>query len=228
MMCQEPHFLFLPGLGADRRLFAPQQRVFPDLCVPQWLPSKPGEGLDSYAARLAARVVFTRPLILGGCSFGGFVALEMARILRPSALVLIGSASARREIPICLRALSVMSSVIPAKAFIIGRLVAQPMARFFGLRENEHRVLFVEMLRDVSVEFLQWGCASVYRWRPEPISGVPLFAIHGAEDRILPHKRRSVDVTLDGAGHLLTLTHAERVNEFLLAVKIRVAEAAKG
>ena len=105
-----------------------------------------------------------------------------------------------------------MSSVIPAKAFIIGRLVAQPMARL-GL-QTSIEFFFVEMLRDVSVEFLQWGCASVYRWRPEPISGVPLFAIHGAEDRILPHKRRSVDVTLDGAGRLLTLTHAERVNEF--------------
>ena len=83
--------IFLPGLGADGRLFASQREVFPDLITPPWLPPAPHEDLAQYAVRLAGTLPLIRPLFLGGCSFGGMAAYEMARILKPDALVLMGS-----------------------------------------------------------------------------------------------------------------------------------------
>ena len=223
-----PSLVLLPGLGADHRLFARQQEAFPELRIPQWLPPQPSESLSSYATRLAAQVAVTRPLILGGCSFGGMVAYEMARALRPEALVLIGSAAAANEIPACLRWLSIASSVIPAAGFGAARLAALAMARLFGIRDIEHRVLFADMLRSTPPEFLRWACTSVGRWKPQPLTGVPTFSIHGAEDRVLLLRGRSADVIVQGAGHLITITHAERVNQFLLEVKRRIAETAPG
>ena len=85
--------VFLPGLGADGRLFTSQREVFPDLLTPPWPPPAPDESLPGYAVRLAGTLPLARPLVLGGCSFGGMVACEMARILKPDALVLMGSVS---------------------------------------------------------------------------------------------------------------------------------------
>jgi pimeloyl-ACP methyl ester carboxylesterase len=220
-----PVVVLLPGLGADDRLFDLQREAFPDLCTLRWLPPQRGEGLDHYAARLAAQVVVTGPLILGGCSFGGMVAYEMARTLRPKALVLIGSAVGPSEIPIYLRGLSLLSSVVPAKAFGLTRLAAPLSARLFGLRKPEQRVLFAEMLGASSVEFLRWACASIGRWKPQSLTGVPIFTIHGEKDRILPLRGRSVDVSVPGAGHLLPVTDAETVNDLLLEVTRRLATA---
>ena len=70
--------IMLPGLGADERLFEPQRAAFPGLEVPPWLPHEPEESLDAYARRMAATIWPSEHFYIGGASFGGMVALEMA------------------------------------------------------------------------------------------------------------------------------------------------------
>src|SRR5262245_55843221 len=83
--------ILLSGMAADERLFEPQRVAFPDLRVPAWIDPLPGESLRGYAARLARRIDPGRPCLVGGASFGGMVALEMAPHLQADACVLIGS-----------------------------------------------------------------------------------------------------------------------------------------
>jgi pimeloyl-ACP methyl ester carboxylesterase len=90
--------VLLPGLGADRRQFEPQRQAFDNLVVPPWIPPLPREPLAGYAARLAKTITPAGPFILGGSSFGGMVAYEMARHLQPNAVVLIGSCRSARGI----------------------------------------------------------------------------------------------------------------------------------
>jgi pimeloyl-ACP methyl ester carboxylesterase len=170
---------------------------------------------------MAARIAATRPLILGGCSFGGMVAFEMAHSLRPQALVLIGSVAGPRAIPLCLHALSLLSPAIPKMAFRLTQRFIPAMTRVFGIQTADQQALFADMLRDTPAEFLRWACASVSRWKPRTLTGVPIFSIHGTEDYVLPLGGRHVDVVVPGAGHLLPMTNAKEVNEFLLHVKRR-------
>src|SRR5687767_15743899 len=87
-------------MGADERVFAPQMREIPQLMVPRWAPpASPDESLASYAARMVRQVDPGRPCYVGGASFGGFVALEMARHLQTRACFLIGSVRSPREFP---------------------------------------------------------------------------------------------------------------------------------
>jgi len=162
-----------------------------------------------------------RPLVLGGSSFGGMVAYEMARNLRPDVLVLLGSVTARREIPAYLRCLATLSWAMPAVGFGLMHIVAPYVAAIFGARETAHRRLFVEMLRSTSSAFLRWSCIAINGWRPQPLAGVPIFTIHGDNDHILPLGHRPVDVTVRSGGHLLTLTHPLEVNEALRVVRQR-------
>jgi pimeloyl-ACP methyl ester carboxylesterase len=221
----ESQIVLLPGLGADERLFAAQLRAFPDLLTPRWLSPDPHDSLAGYAARMAAEVPSVRPLVLGGCSFGGMVACEMASILRPDALVLIGSAGSRSEIPWYLRTLAPLAQIIPSAGFKMSKILAPALGYLVGGREVAHRHLFVEMLRETSSTFLHWACTAVASWRPTPRPGVRVIVIHGSEDRVLPLGRRVVDVVIQRAGHLLAVTHAREVNEALAEMVDRVAGA---
>ncbi|MFZ1934503.1 MAG: thioesterase domain-containing protein, partial [Thermoguttaceae bacterium] len=77
--------ILLPGLGADHRLLEPQRAAFPQLIVPPWIPPRKHESLPQYAERMAQTVAPPHdvPLVLGGVSFGGMLAYEMARWLKP-------------------------------------------------------------------------------------------------------------------------------------------------
>src|SRR3954470_18150998 len=92
--------ILLSGMGADDRVFAPQREAFPQLMVPGWIaPESTDESLPSYAKRLAKRIDPGEPCFIGGASFGGFVALEMARHLQAKACFLIGSVRSPAELP---------------------------------------------------------------------------------------------------------------------------------
>lgn len=218
------HFLLLPGLGADLRLFAQQQRVFSNLDVPEWMPPDPGESLARYAVRFAAQVSTKRPLILGGCSFGGMVAYEMARVLHPEALVLIGSAIGPMEIPMHVRWLSRLSPVLPVRILHSPFFATFAMARLFGLWDKEHQAVAIAMLHDSPAEFIRWACASIAYWDPRPLMGVPIYTMHGGKDRVLPLCNRSVDLIVPGAGHLLPISDGESVNTFLRDLERQVRE----
>ena len=79
------------------------------------------------------------------------------------------------------------------------------------------------MLRSSSPHFIPWAVKSAAGFTPRAASKIPVHAIHGARDRILPASRSRADVIVDGAGHLLTLTHSDAVNEFLREVVARAA-----
>src|SRR3972149_5947698 len=86
----KPTIVLLPGLGADQRRFQLQPAATPDLLIPSWPVPRPQDSLPAYAARLADAIPSSDCLYLGGSSFGGMVALELAALLRPKGGILIG------------------------------------------------------------------------------------------------------------------------------------------
>ncbi|MEA2490173.1 MAG: hypothetical protein QOH21_1965 [Acidobacteriota bacterium] len=47
---------------------------------------------------------------------------------------------------------------------------------------------------------------------------MPIFHVHGEQDRLIPVGRVRPDHTIAGAGHLLNLTHGDAVNAFIESV----------
>jgi pimeloyl-ACP methyl ester carboxylesterase len=223
MAVTEPSLVLLSGLGGDARYYAPQKAAFPQLQVPPWLDPQRGETLAAYAARLAATLDVKRPMVLGGSSMGGMVAYEMARLLRPQAVVLIGSASSCDGIPRYHRWLAPLLRVMPLAGIRTFQGIAPLTNRFFGARTPEQGAVFVRMLRDTRPEFIRWACGAILGWAPEPLEGVPVFSIHGATDKMLPSRRCRAEVIVPGAGHLLSLAHPQPVNDFLRSVLDKVA-----
>ncbi len=94
---------FIPGLGADKRLFHLQRKAFPQSMALDWIAPLENESLARYARRWAKRLRLQPGCILVGVSFGGMIAQEMARQVKPKAVILVGSCRSPTSIPFLLR-----------------------------------------------------------------------------------------------------------------------------
>jgi pimeloyl-ACP methyl ester carboxylesterase len=215
MTTEQASLILLPGLGADHRLLEPQRRAAPQLVVPNWIPPRRRETLPQYAERLADTVTDARPLVLGGVSLGGMLAYEMARHLRPEAVVLIASCRSCQGVRAMFRWLGPLLSRLPAWCVRCAKPLAPLGSGILGGGGTEFKSLCVKMFKDADCQFMAWALGAILRWHPEPLPGIPVFQIHGGRDRILPVSLVGPDEIIAEGGHLINLTHAERVNDFL-------------
>ena len=117
--------ILLSGMAADERLFEAQAAAFPNLRVQPWVPPLPGESLRRYAARLAPLVDPGQPCLVGGASFGGVVALELAARLPALGCILIGSIRSPAGLPWRWRLLRPIAMLGPKVLRVVATLVAR-------------------------------------------------------------------------------------------------------
>jgi pimeloyl-ACP methyl ester carboxylesterase len=148
--------ILLSGMAADERLFAPQRAAFPQLLVPAWIEPLPQESLRSYAGRLARRIDPGRPCVVGGVSFGGIVALEMAVHLQARACVLISSVRSPVEFPWWYRLLRPAAALGPVGLGQLAGLVAAASAPSLP----PHAAQRLRRLSEPEAAFQRWASAS--------------------------------------------------------------------
>lgn len=203
--------IMLSGMAADERLFAPQIAAFPNLRVQPWIPPLRGESLRAYAARLAPVVDPGRPCLVGGASFGGVVALELATHLPALACVLIGSIRSPAGLPRRWRRLVPLARLGPD---VLGILAAAGALLTTGGTARRLR-----RLARPEAAFVRWAMCAVLHWRSSPAARrVRVFHIHGSDDRVLPARLARPGVVVPGGAHALTLFNPTAVNGFLAAV----------
>ncbi len=212
-----PQLILLPGFAADNRLLEPQQRDFPQLIVPRWIPPRKKEPLADYAVRMAESVKLSRdvPLVLGGVSFGGMLAYEMARHLRPDAVVLIASCRSRRGLRWLYRAGGPLWPLVPAWAWNAVKWVGSPTTRFSSRMDAGQRALLIGMLKDMDNGFLHWAVWAILGWKPVPLAGVRVHHIHGRRDLVIPARGVEADLWIPDGPHLINVTHPREVNAFI-------------
>jgi len=73
------------------------------------------------------------------------------------------------------------------------------------------------MLAATPPAFVRWAANAVFSWPGVRELPMPVHHIHGDRDRLIPIRRVRPDRIVRGAGHLLNLTHADAVNDFILS-----------
>lgn len=208
--------LLLPGIGGDARLFNGQRGVR-DIRPLEWLPpAHPREPLTQYAKRLAQTIHVTEPFDLGGASFGGMIALELARHIEPRHLILFGSCRSPDAIAPSLRALRSFVSISPDRLIHPPRILQPVIARWFGAATPAHAGLFAQMLAATPPSFIRWASTALFSWPGVRQLPMPIHHVHGARDRLIPVRRVTPDHVIAEAGHLLNVTHPDAVNDFLI------------
>jgi pimeloyl-ACP methyl ester carboxylesterase len=208
--------ILLPGLGADSRLFEPQRKAFPELVVPPWIPPRKHETLPDYAVRMAESIVPLPnvPLILGGVSFGGMMAYEMARHLRPDAVVQIASCRTRRALGNLGRTGRWLLPMLPVQTWNLAKWMS-PAVRFYSRLQPVDREMLVTMFKEMDSGFMHWVLEAILNWDPRPLEGVRVFQIHGGRDPLISVRHVQADQIIPQGGHMINFSHAEEVNSFI-------------
>lgn len=209
--------ILLSGMGADERVFAPQAAAFENLIVPRWLEPVVGEPLSAFAKRMAEAIDPDAPCFLGGASFGGMVAMEMLPHLNVRAVFLIGSVRRPDELPLAVRMFRPLAFFVrwlPLELFQIGSRLVRTI---FGRWMRPHVRILLHQLEQSEASFLRWAISAMLRWRHTDLNvgALPVFQIHGDQDRPIPIGNIQPTEVVQGGGHVISLTHAEQVNAFL-------------
>jgi len=211
--------IFLPGIGANYLIFSKILVAFPEGKVLPWQPLLGKESLKEYARRWSPS--FSQgPYVLVGHSFGGMVALELAKWVNIQSVVLLSSCWDTTVLDSRIRLLEQTSRYVPDALLRCGLQTLGPsiIARRQGV-SSEDRPLLVQMIRDLDLPFTRWAGSSVLNWENSlPVKekrSYQLFALHGRKDSVIPLVEAPwVEVVEDGR-HLLPLTHPDRINTII-------------
>jgi len=208
-----PLTIFFPGLGADSTLARFHPLPEGESLWIEWPDPIPGDW-DGFVEAMTRQIPSNRELRFVGISFGGLAAMATARRLRPAGGVfLIGSLEDRRELQPLFRLGLTLVPWIPARLFDLRLLPNAVVRHVFGIREPEHLAIFRAMAARLPAKSVKALCRLLATWTPQP--EVKVRRIHGRADGIIRPPRGDVE-TVQG-GHLISMTNAQAVNEWLAA-----------
>ena len=210
--------VLFPGLGADGRTFAPQRSLPFRLVLPEWPePESPRETLAHYSQRVAEAIGPREDLYVGGVSLGAMVALEAARLLEARAVVLIGGCTSGRQISRMFRGVLGTSAALPTRCIRPTLLLAPLAFLTFERLSREHRRLMTRMLREHSPAQIRWSCRAILEWECCAMPPtVPVHAIHGQDDEVVPLQNVRADHVVPRGRHMINLQASEEVNRFIV------------
>ncbi|MGG6237468.1 alpha/beta fold hydrolase [Nodosilinea sp. AN01ver1] len=205
---------FISGLGADWRVFHRLQLKGYRPVHIHWERPFRGESIEHYAQRLMAQVTTEHPILVG-LSFGGLMAVEMAKLCDPAQVIVISSAVSGAQVPNYYKLFRwlPLQLVVPFKRLLWA--VYGLLNWLFGLEDPEDQSLFKQVLVDTDPFFLKWAMSRVVGWRNQVVPK-NLVQIHGGHDRVFPLGDRSADIVIPDGGHLMVLTRAEELSRLLM------------
>ncbi|MFZ6013950.1 MAG: alpha/beta hydrolase [Bacteroidota bacterium] len=197
----------LSGLGADKRVFDfLNLGEFKTHCI-TWIPPHHDESIEAYAARLTEQIKTPRPILIG-VSFGGMIAVEIAKVIKPEKIILISSARTNRDIPFYYR----VAGAIGFNKLLYPKLLKKfTWLSFwlFGVTTQMEKALLKSFIEETDDTFLCWAVDQITNWKNKSEFD-NMISIHGTRDRLLP--LRTADVKIKNGGHLMIVNKADLIS----------------
>ncbi|MDN3707433.1 alpha/beta hydrolase [Myroides ceti] len=200
------------GLGADERVFKNLDFSGFHPVFIKWIIPQKTEKIEEYAKRLLDQIKTTKPILIG-LSFGGIIAVEVAKQIKTKNIILLASAKIKNEIPFYYRYFGMFGihKFLPVKLLKTSNFITNWI---FGTKSISEKQLLKEILIDTDEVFLEWAIDKIICWqnKTEPTN---IFHIHGTADYILPLCFIRTDAVIKDGGHLMTLNKADEINKIL-------------
>ncbi len=208
---------FITGFALDRRVLEilnlPPERF---RCI-DLIAAEPRETLPHYALRMADALGFQPGDEVCGLSFGGMVALEIARQCRASRLMLLASCTHPRFIRPGFRAAGRLAPAIPDAAIRALFRNVPAFLKLIGMHTSKNAAFLRQVMGDFPPSLLRRLPGMMLDWEGcEPAA--PYVALHSEQDWLIrPPLHLSELTLLPGKSHLLTVSHVQTVRDFLLS-----------
>ncbi len=203
---------FFSGLGADARAFDRLDLPGYRIVHIRWIDPLKGETMAAYARRLSAQVTTEHPVLIG-LSFGGMMAIEVAKIIPTEKLILISSAKTAEE----LAARKSFFLKWGLYKYLPGSWITRPnfmVYRLFGARAAADKALLAAILEDTDPRFYRWAMNSMVHW-DNAVIPQHLIHIHGTDDHIIRFQQVKADYAIEGGGHLMVYNRAAEISRII-------------
>jgi len=203
---------FISGLGADKRIFSKlklDEKI--NIIHIDWITPNKNESLVSYAQRLCSVIDLSQPFGLVGVSFGGMIAVEIAKLLNPTTTIIISSTMLSAHLPALYRFAGKLGLLkfIPAGLLKSSNKLTQN--HYFGTRSNSEKTLLSKIIKDTDPYFLKWAIGSILSWENK-IKPKNIYHIHGTDDKILYSKIAQPDFVIQNGTHFMVYQNAQEVS----------------
>ncbi|MEL6941259.1 MAG: alpha/beta hydrolase [Bacteroidota bacterium] len=204
---------FIPGTGADGRLFERIQIEQYDTVWLEYLVPEKQENFDHYINRMAAEIDTSENYSIVGVSLGGMIATELADRLNPDEVIVIAGAKQASELPdhYHLFRYLPLHRVLGGRTMIWGTKLMQPL---FEPMEEQQQEVFRSMISLKSPHFIKSAVRWMINWDRDSYRS-DIYHIHGAKDRTLPIKNVEADYIVEEGGHMITYDRAEEISALL-------------
>ena len=197
----------ISGLGADQRVYQKLQLDY-TLIPLDWIDPLKNETIEDYSIRLSSKIDQSQPFILIGVSFGGLVATEISKVLKPRLTILLSTVEVKSELPLLYRLFGKtrIIEIIPTFLFEIPPLVA---IWLFGA---EDEVLLRGILKDSDKRFTKWAVNQLVNWNNEERLQ-SILKISGSKDKLLPPDKSNI--IIENGAHFMIVDRSEEVSKIM-------------
>ncbi|MGB3787746.1 MAG: alpha/beta hydrolase [Phormidesmis sp.] len=204
---------FVSGLGADERIFQwLRYEGFRPVHI-RWLSPESNEPIEDYAKRLTAQIKEECPIVVG-LSFGGMIAIEIAKQIKTKQVVLLSSVKDSSEVPFYFKLFRLfpLHRIFPFKRLLWAFYWLAYW--LFAPEGADQKKLLKTVLIETDPRFLKWALHKVVTWKNTEVPE-NLVHIHGARDRIFPYRFVTPNFSVENSGHLMVMNRAEEVSDLL-------------
>jgi pimeloyl-ACP methyl ester carboxylesterase len=208
---QKTVYLF-SGLGADSSIFMNLELPGRHKVYINWIPALPNESVRQYASRIKSQITVENPNIIG-LSFGGIVAVEVAKQIKVDKMVLISSVRTKRE----LNRVQFFFMKLGLYRIIPGSLIKRTnflTYQYFGARSPKDKKTLTKLLEHTDVSFFRWALKSIAYWDNKAVPERTI-QIHGTADRVITGRRVHPDYRIKGGGHLMVFNKADTISKII-------------
>jgi hypothetical protein len=202
----------ISGLGADQRVFQ-FLKLNHEIVTIDWIRPLTNESIENYSKRLSKVINTEESFGLIGVSFGGLIAVEISKVLKPKFTVLVSSVELRNELPFLYKLIGKtgLLKLIPSSLFILPVPIAMWV---FG---TENKKLLASILKEADLNFYKWAINQLTIWKNT--ERIDCLKISGQRDKLLPAAVGSKSIVVKDGAHLMIMDKAEEVsvliNEYL-------------
>jgi pimeloyl-ACP methyl ester carboxylesterase len=197
------------GLGADEKAFGRLKINGYSLQCLKCLPPLKNENLFFYAKRMLMQIEEKSPIILG-LSFGGMIAIEMAKQMEIGKLILISTVKTSNEIPRWMRLSGAfkLHKILPIKT---NRFTEKADDRRLGIETAEEKLLVDSYRKNADQEYINWAVAQILTWKNQWLPK-NFFHIHGEKDRMFPVKNVNPTHIIKNGTHIMIVNKADEIS----------------
>jgi pimeloyl-ACP methyl ester carboxylesterase len=208
----------ISGLGADERIFSKLEIQGSVLMHLKWLSPEINESLITYAGRIARQLQHDRPVLIG-VSFGGMVAIEIAKLIPVEKIILISSIKSHRELPAWMKVCGryKFDAVLPGRPLksIKALQLLRPVQNYFlGTRSEEEKKIANEFRDNVDPVYLKWSLKQVLNWKND-WQPPRIFHLHGSKDHIFPISKLKPTHIIQDGGHFMVMQCHREISRIL-------------